>query len=83
MQYLGNSAQVPLGDSKWSCFIPIPEAEKFEHNLKVQRFLNMLSTVRRNYAASCSSGGVSNLARSLVLVYVHLIGLGCVLSSAK
>jgi hypothetical protein len=42
-----------------------------------------LSTVRRNYAASCSGGGASNLASSLVLVYVHLIGFGCVLSSAK
>ena len=42
MQYLGNSAQVPLGDGKWSKFMPIPVAEKFEHKLKVQRFLRML-----------------------------------------
>lgn len=42
MQYLGRSAQVPLGDSKWSKFMPIAEAVKFEHTLKVQRFLEML-----------------------------------------
>jgi len=42
MQYLGNSAQVPLGDGKWSKFMPIAEAVKFEHTLKVQRFLTML-----------------------------------------
>ena len=42
MQYLGNAAQVPLGNGKWSKFMPIAEAERFEHNLKVQRFLTML-----------------------------------------
>jgi hypothetical protein len=45
--------------------------------------LGILSTVRRNDAASWSGGGASNLASSLVFVYVHLIGLGCVLRSAK
>jgi hypothetical protein len=42
MQYCGNSAQVPLGDGTWSKFMPIAEAEKYEHNLKVQRYLDML-----------------------------------------
>jgi hypothetical protein len=42
-----------------------------------------LSTARRNYAASWAGGGEPNLASNLVLVYVHLMGLGCVLSSAK
>ena len=42
-----------------------------------------LSTVRRNYAASCNGGGAPNFASSFVLVYVHGIGLGWRLSSAK
>ena len=42
MEYCGRSARVPLGDGKWSKFMPITEAEKYEHNLKVQRFLTML-----------------------------------------
>src|SRR5262245_36047492 len=38
--------------------------------------VTVLSTVRRNYAASCNGGGAVNVASSVVLVYVHRIGLG-------
>lgn len=42
MMYSGNKASVPLGNGKWSPFMPIPDAEKLEHNMKLQRFLTML-----------------------------------------
>ena len=42
MEYCGRSARVPLGNGTWSKFMPLPEAKKFEHNLRVQRFLTML-----------------------------------------
>lgn len=42
MQYLGNTASVPLGNGKWSPFLPIREAERLVHNLDVERFLNVL-----------------------------------------
>ena len=47
MEYCGRSARVPLGDGKWSRFMPIAEAEKYEHTLKVQAFLNMLRAGKR------------------------------------
>jgi hypothetical protein len=33
---------VPLGNGQWSRFMPIAEAERFQHQLKVERFVNML-----------------------------------------
>jgi hypothetical protein len=42
MEYCGNSARVPLGNGQWSKFMPIREAQRYEHILKVQRFLKML-----------------------------------------
>jgi hypothetical protein len=42
MEYLGRAARVPHGDGTWSKFMPIREAEKYEHHLNVQRFLKML-----------------------------------------
>jgi hypothetical protein len=44
MEYCGRSARVPLGNGQWSAFMPIADAQKYEHNLKVQRFLGMLRT---------------------------------------
>ena len=42
MEYCGDKARVPHGDGTWSKFMPIREAQRYEHTLKVQRFLNML-----------------------------------------
>ena len=42
MEYCGNSARVPHGDGTWSKFMPVREAQRYEHTLKVQRFLTML-----------------------------------------
>jgi hypothetical protein len=42
MEYCGRSARVPLGNGKWSRFMPIPDAQQYEHTLKVQASLNML-----------------------------------------
>ena len=42
MEYCGNAARVPHGDGTWSKFMPIREAQRYEHALKVQRFLTML-----------------------------------------
>ena len=42
MEYCGDKARVPHGDGTWSKFMPIGEAQNYEHNLKVGRFLNML-----------------------------------------
>ena len=47
MEYCGNSARVPLGNGQWSKFMPICEALRYEHNLKVQRFLAMLRAGRQ------------------------------------
>jgi hypothetical protein len=42
MEYCGRSARVPLGNGTWSKFMPIAEAQQYEHTLKVQSFLTML-----------------------------------------
>jgi hypothetical protein len=42
MEYCGRSARIPLGNGTWTKFMLIPEAVKYEHSLKVQRFLTML-----------------------------------------
>ena len=42
MEYCGNSARVPHGDGTWSKFMPIRDAQHYEHKLNVQRFLMML-----------------------------------------
>jgi hypothetical protein len=41
MEYCNDKARVPHGDGTWSKFMPIREAQRYEHNLDVQRFLNM------------------------------------------
>jgi hypothetical protein len=42
VEYCGRSARVPLGNGTWSKFMLIPEAERYEHTLKVERYLDML-----------------------------------------
>jgi hypothetical protein len=42
MEYCGNKARIPLGNGHWSKFMPVREAQHYEHILKVQRFLTML-----------------------------------------
>jgi hypothetical protein len=42
MEHCGRSARVPLDNGTWSKFMPIAEAEKYEHTLKVEQFLAML-----------------------------------------
>ena len=42
MEYCGRSARVPLGNGQWSKFMPIVEAEKYEHTLRVNHYLDML-----------------------------------------
>ena len=42
MEYCGSKARVPHGDGTWSEFMPIREAQRYEHTLKVQQFLRML-----------------------------------------
>jgi hypothetical protein len=41
MQYCGNKARVFVA-GKWSPFMPINDAVKFQHDCKVRRFLAML-----------------------------------------
>jgi len=42
MEYCNDKARVPHGDGTWSKFMPIREAQRYEHTLMVQRFLTML-----------------------------------------
>jgi hypothetical protein len=42
MEYCCDKARVPHGDGTWSKFMPVREAQRYEHTLKVQRFLTML-----------------------------------------
>ena len=42
MEYCGDKVRVPHGDGTWSKFMPVREAQRYEHTLKVQRFLTML-----------------------------------------
>jgi len=58
MQYLGNSARVPLGNGTWSKFMPIAQAVKYEHNLKKDRFLQMLRAGKTIIALAGDSAAV-------------------------
>ena len=54
MEYLGRSARVPHGDGTWSKFMPIREAEKYEHNLlivKKQQVVLMACCVKLTFLA--------------------------------
>jgi hypothetical protein len=47
MEYCNDKARVPHGDGTWSKFMPIREAQRYEHNLRVQRFLTALRAGHR------------------------------------
>ena len=52
MEYCNDKARVPHGDGTWSKFMPIREAQRYEHTLKVGRFLTMLRAGKKIIALS-------------------------------